>query len=753
MFSKFNQKKKNVKRVGRFEPATSLRSSGRIMLNVFLLLFLLLLGMILFDFGKVGLSGIAFGQDLKNRAVDLYLSEDIIQSKRGTIFDRNGIALAEELKSYTLYANLNANYGGGAVEDFKTTAEALSQHIDLTAEEIEQRLNDAKENNRSQIEFGAAGRGLTYIQRTNIEALNLPGIGFNESSTRFYSNGTFASHTIGYAVYDNDENQLVGHMGLELYFDELLSGQNGVVHSLRDRKGYLLPNTTPVVVQEAVQGFNIKSTLDFTIQNLLEDSFNQVEAEFNPASLVGIVADAKTGEILAMANRDTFDPNVRDVQSYYNPAVQNPFEPGSTFKIYTYAGAVNEGVNTSYYAYPTGNIRAAGMTIKDWKPSGWGTITLDQGFYVSSNTAIINILTKHLDSNVFIDYLKAFGFGSPTGIELPGESAGTLPRENEYANHLTSAFGQGLLTTPIQQIQAMTAIINDGQMLQPTLVSEIENPETGEIVYKHETTVKGNPVTAETAQKIRELMYGVVHDKQYGSAYAAYRMDNIAIAGKTGTAQIADTVNGGYLRGSNDYIYSFMGFAPYEDPEYIFYFAVQQPQPGRTGGHGILGEIVKNLLNNTLGQTSINSDIPAINEEEKEMVEVSGYRNQTIEEAQTNASSIGLVPVILGDGDLVFNQSPSQYALTYTGSRVFLQTANQFKLPDLTGWSPSDVTQLATLGKLKLTIEGKGIVASQSVAADTMTTDGMALHIVLKESLDETDDTETIDTVEEDIAE
>lgn len=748
MFSK-SKKKNEKKRVGRFEPINSSRTTSQLMLNIFLFLFSIVLGLIAFDFAKIAITGTAFGEDLRSRALSLYISEDIIQSKRGSIYDRNGLALAEELKSYTLYANMNANYGGGAVTDFKATAQALSEHIDLSAEEIEQRFKDAAENGRSQIEFGAAGRGLTYVQRTAIEELNLSGIGFNESSTRFYSNGIFASHTLGYSVYDSEQNKLVGHMGLELYFDEILSGQNGIIHSMRDRKGYLLPNTTPVVVDEAIAGYNIKTTLDFSIQNLLEDSFTKVQEEFNPAFIVGVVADAKTGEILAAVNRDTFDPNLRNVNNYYNPLLQNPFEPGSTFKIYTYAAAINEGLNTSNYAYPTGSLRVGGMNIKDWKNGGWGTLTLDQGFYVSSNTSILNILTKHLDTNKFTEYLKAFGFGSTTGIELPGESAGTLPRENDYSNHLTSGFGQGILTTPIQHVQAMTAIINDGNLIQPTLVSEIENPNTGEIVYKHETTVKSTPITAETAKKVRELMYGVVHDKSYGSGYTAYRMENISVAGKTGTAQIADTENGGYLRGSNDYIYSFVGFAPYEDPEYIFYFAIQQPEPGRTGAHGILGEIVKNLLENTLGQTSITQDSPIIENQNSEMIEVGDYKNNISEDASSNVSSIGLLPVVLGDGDLVYNQSPSQYALTPIGSRVFLQTANQFAIPDMTGWTISEVTQLATLGKLKLTSEGSGVVSSQSISDGTITQEGMTLHVILKEPSEENE----IQEVENDIAE
>lgn len=737
---------KEKKRVGRFEPVSSFRTTSQSMLNIFLISFSLILGLIMFDFAKVAISGFAFGEDLRSRALDLYISEDIVQSKRGSIYDRNGLALAEELKSYTLYANMNTNYGGGAVTDFKATAQALSEHISLSAEEIEARFTEAAANNRSQIEFGAAGRGLSYVQRTAIDELNLSGIGFNESSTRFYSNGIFASHTLGYSVYDDEQNKLVGHMGLELYFDEVLSGQNGLIHTMRDRKGYLLPNTSPVVVEEAVQGYNIKTTLDFSIQNLLEDSFTKVDEEFNPASMIGVVADAKTGELLAVANRDTFDPNIRDVDNYYNPLSQNPFEPGSTFKIYTYAAAINEGLNTSNYAYPTGSLSVAGMNIKDWKPGGWGALTLDQGFYISSNTSILNILTKHLDTNKFIEYLEAFGFGNKTGIELPGEAVGTLPRKNEYANHLTSGFGQGLLTTPIQHIQAMTAIINDGNLIQPTIVSEIEDPNTGEIVYKHEATVKGTPITAETAKKVRELMYGVVHDKRHGSGYAAYRMDDIAIAGKTGTAQIADTENGGYLRGSNDYIYSFVGFAPYEDPEYIFYFAIQQPEPGRTGGHGILGEIVKNLVGNTIGQTSITQTSEPIENVKNEMVEIENYKNQTTEEASASISNLGLIPVVLGDGELVYNQSPSPYALVPVGSRVLLQSASQFAIPDMLGWSFSEVTQLATLGKLKVSSEGKGVVVSQSIPSGTVPQEGDTLHVILGEPIEENE-------VEEDIAE
>ena len=687
-----------------------LRNTGRVMVGLTILVLFFIMFLIGKDFTLLAITGEKFGVNFTERAYSLYSVEEIERSKRGTIYDRQGNPLAEELKSYKIYANLNPNYGNSYVQDADETAKQLAEHLDISYDQLYAMLTKP---NVSQVEFGSAGSNLTYLKKKEIEQLQLPGINFIESSSRSYPNGAFASHSLGYAVFDPQENRLVGHMGLELYYDELLSGTNGQNVYFRDRKGYLVPNQNKVVLEEMKDGQNIHTTIDFTIQNLLEEELDKVNEKYEPEGIVAIVADAKTGEILALGNRQTFDPNLRDVENYYNPVIQHPFEPGSTLKIFTYAAAINEGNYDGSLRYPTGSTTIAKMRISDWKPGGWGSITLDQGFYVSSNTAIMKILSSIIDTETFVDYLKAFGFGSATGIELPGESIGTLPREKDYTNQLTSGFGQGLLVTPIQLVRAMTAILNDGEMLQPYLVSKIYDPNINDMVYEGERTVVGNPITAETAQKVKELMFGVNQDSKYGSGYNAYRLEDIPTGGKTGTAQIADTENGGYL--SNQYIYSFMGFAPYDNPEYIIYLAMDRPNS--SSGHGALGGIFRTIVSNTVGSKVVEMKEEDSQLENYESIEVKDYKNREVGEVVAEIQVSGLTPIVIGNGDIVYNQSPTKGQYLMKGSKVFVQTGTPTAMPEFYGWTSTEIANYNALAKLKLNTTGQGFVHAQSLPA------------------------------------
>ena len=703
-------KQKALKQKGKGE----LKTTGRLMATSALIFFLITLILIGADFVKLAVTKEKDGVNLVDRAYRLYSTQETIRSRRGTLYDRQGSPLAEELTSYKIYANLNPNYGKSYVQDFEMTAKKLSEKLNMSESEILARLS---KEGASQVEFGAAGRSLSYLEMNEIKTLELPGIDFIESSSRFYPNGVFASHTVGYSVFDPQENRLVGHMGLELAFDKELSGQNGEIAYFHDRKGYLLPNTEPEVLTEAVDGLDIYTTLDFNIQNTLESAMDVAYDEYHPENLIAVIADAKTGEILAASNRKTFDPNLRDVENYYNPIIQHPFEPGSTIKIFTYAAAINEGKYDGSKYYQTGSTRVGGITVRDWVSGGWGAITLNQGFYISSNTGIMDLLTNSIDTKTLLAYLKAFGFGEPTGLELPDESGGTLPRENDYTNQLTAGFGQGFLVTPMQQIRALTAIINDGNMMQPYLVSKTYNPNTGETLV-NEPEVVGNPITKETAEQVRELMYGVVNDPSYGSAYTAYRMNEISSAGKTGTAQIADTKNGGYLKGPTDYVYSFIGFAPYEDPQYIVYLAIDRPEPGRLSGHGILGTIFKTVMMSNLNGVT-DSETKVSNSEDSQVVKIDSYKNQSVEEATRAVAALGLKPVVIGDGDVVYSQSIKAGSTLLKGDRLFLQTGAEKTFPDLRGWSHSDLMNYMALTGAPITIEGRGSVISQSVEAGT----------------------------------
>lgn len=679
-----------------------LNSTGRLMLlgitSIFLFFFLL----IGYHFMSLAMTGEKKGQDLYQYALNVYLVEEQVQGKRGTIYDRSGIALAEQLTSYTLYANLYEDYGD-VVEDIEDTANKLSTVIDLSAEQIEEILS----KDRKQVEFGNAGRQLTYLEKEKIENMNLKGIKFIENIKRFYPNGMFASHTIGYTKWNETDRVLTGEMGIESYFDEYLQGQNGRVQYLKDKKGYVQPNKEEFVLEEASDGVDIYLTLDSTIQTLLEEAMDNVWESANPQNIVAVVANPKTGEIMAMGSRSSFDPNIRDIENYNNPVVSEPFEPGSTIKIYTYAAAINEGKYNGSQYFESGSRLVNGSTIRDWTQT-WGSITYDQGFYRSSNTAIIDLLTNGITPEKNIEYFKKFGFGAQVGLPLPSESAGTLPTDWDVTQQITAGFGQGILTTPIQHIQAITAILNDGTLIQPQLIERVYDPNQEKDVYQFETVTLGNPVTAKTAQQVKDLMVGVV-EQEDGSGRNAYSLSDFTSGGKTGTAQIADGANG-YL--ASEYVYSYIGFAPADDPELVMYLAMTKPE---TGGHDQLGKIYRYVMQT--GLTYLGAEKTPISNigDVYQNVEVISCVNQSVETATQLLVESGLKPIIIGSSDQIFAQSPTAGQLVVDGSKVFLQTDKTYELPDFSGWTKDEVLRFAELTSLKVTFSGEGFVVSQSL--------------------------------------
>ncbi|MGL4373289.1 MAG: peptidoglycan D,D-transpeptidase FtsI family protein, partial [Turicibacter sp.] len=492
-----------------------LNNTGRVMLMVVTALFFLFFIGIAYLFIDIAVTGEKKGNDLNQYALNVYLVEDIVQGKRGTIYDRVGNPLAEQLTSYTIYANLFEGYGD-IVEDPLITAQQLSTVIDIPVEKL---VDILTQEGKKQVEFGSAGRQLTYLEKEKIDEMELSGIKFNENVKRFYPNGVFASHTLGYTKWYEDKRTLVGEMGLEMYFDEFLAGKNGRIQYLKDKKGYVQPNKEEFVIEQVADGFDIYLTLDSTIQTFLEEAMDQVQEQANPKSMVAVVANPKTGELMGIGNRGSFDPNLRNIENYNNPIISEPFEPGSTMKIYTYAAAINEGKYNGGQYFKSGSRLVNGATIRDYNQT-WGTITYNEGFYRSSNTAIIDILTNEITPETNIEYFEKFGFGSIVGLPIPDEYSGTMPTDWDITQKLTAGFGQGILTTPVQHIQAISAILNEGKLIKPQLIEKVYDPNKKEMIYQVQTEIVGNPITTQTAQTVKDLMVSVVeHETGSGKAY------------------------------------------------------------------------------------------------------------------------------------------------------------------------------------------------------------------------------------------
>ena len=687
---------------------------------------------------SIQITGEVSGQPLAAKAQQKYSREGTLQATRGVIFDRNGEVIAEDTASYKLIAILDKKMTTNPkkpqhVKDPRKTAQELAKYIKMDESEIYSILTNGIKKGRFQVEFGKAGKDITYEVKKKIEALDLPGITFSRDSKRFYPNGIFASHLVGYAEQIEQKDgtyKSVGKMGIEKALNEELTGKNGKINYESDLWGYILPDGKEKITP-AQDGNDVYLTIDQKIQTFLEDAMDNVAKQYKPKKIIGVVADPKTGEILAMGQRPSFHPKTKEGidKSWHNEAIETSFEPGSTMKIFTLAAAIQEKVFDPNETYQSGSYRVTDKSpvIHDHNGSGWGPITYLEGVQRSSNVAFAKIANEKLGFDTFREYLTKFGFDKPTGIELPDETSGkiqfTYPIEK-----VTTAYGQGTAITPIQQIQAATAIANDGKMLKPQVVKEIVNHDTGEPIKKVSPEVVSTPISAETAKQVRDILETVVTSPK--GTGGRYKIDGYSVAGKTGTANIPGP-NGKYLSGVNNYMFSFLGMAPKDDPKLIVYVAVQQPElEGSDAGQGAIpvSAIFNPVMKNSLHYLNIQpSEL-----EKAEVNKLSKLKGQATEEAVKNLKEKGFETVVLGSGSKVVGQLPKAGTTVLEGEKVIIQTDGELTAPDMTGWSLRDVMKIANIAGLKLNSKGKGYVTQQSIPPNSILHSGDFLIVDLK---------------------
>lgn len=663
-------------------------------------------------------TGSVEGQELAAKAAAKYSQEEVLTAERGKILDRNGEVIAEDTLSYKLVAVIEESATQNPkdpnhVIDPEKTAQVLSEHLDLEEKEIMKILETGIEKDRYQVEFGSAGREISHTKMLEMKEEDLPGILFVRDLKRLYPNGSFASHLIGFALKEElEDGQIVtkGKMGLEAIHDEVLTGKNGKMEFDTDKWGYLLPNSDSIVTP-AVNGSNLQLTLDKTLQNFLEDATNSVQKEYSPTRMIAVIADPKTGEILAMTQRPTFNPNTREGLSdnWLNESIELTIEPGSPMKMFTLASAIEEGKWDPDAYYNSGSYTLLGKTIGDHNGRrGWGSITFLEGFQRSSNVSMAYLLERIGPEN-FMKYVDAFGFGKKTGIDLPNEAAGIV-LNNYPMERLTTAFGQGSTATPIQMIQAASAIANDGTMMKPYVIDQIKNPDTGEVAVKSEPEKAGNPISAETAKKVREVLASTV-TSEHGSG-RPFALQDYTVAGKTGTAQIPGE-DGRYMVGRNNYLYSFLGMAPAENPELLIYIGVQQPQlPLDEYGSIPVSKIFTSVMENGLKYMNIEPE----NSETAKTFQVEDYTGKSVNEITAQLAKQGIEAVPAGKGDQVIAQYPVQGETVAEGAKVILKTEGLPLLPDFTGWSKRDLLAFQSLSGLSLEIAGQGFAVSQSLS-------------------------------------
>ena len=689
--------------------------------NFTLIIALFLFGILIFRLSYLVLSNKVDNIDIQQLASKRTTKTTILKANRGTIFDNSGNILAQDVSSYTLIAYLDPKRTTdhdhpNHVEDKENTALVLSALLKMDYETV---LSYLKKENVYQTEFGPNGKGLTELEKDTIKAANLPGIDFIETTKRYYPYGKFLSYLIGYAKNDEELN-MVGELGIEKSFNKELTGVDGKSIYQKDLKGYKIAGTKEMI-DDKVDGSDIYLTIDNNVQFFLEQAINESSSKYNYDEITIIVANAKTGEILGYGSNPSFDPNIRDIKNYMDPNSASAFEPGSTMKIYTYMAALEEGVYKGSDTYMSGPYETKDKTIiSDWNKVGWGRITYDQGFIYSSNTAVVNLMDKYLDANALKKYLKKLGFGSKTGMPISNEVSGKI--EFKYETEVfNAAFGQGITTTPIQHIKALTSISNDGELLEPFIVKKVVNSDGSVLENKRKSL--GNIASSETIQYMKNLMWHTINDSD--GAGHAYCLEGYDIIGKTGTAQIASTNGLGYLQGDNDVIRSISLMFPKDDPEIIIYGAVK-----KSSTVNALSEPVKDNIQNVAKYYNI---LPTnSNNSEKTIIEINNYQNENLEKVKEELTNKGLKPVIIGDGEIIVNQYPLNGKLV-SSNRIYLLTNGlNFNIPDLTGYSRSDVLIIAKLLNVNYQIKGNGYVVSQSIPPNTKISDNMEIEVVLE---------------------
>lgn len=662
-----------------------------------------LFALIIFKLVVVGTFKEVDGVNIKEFASSRDTVKTTLTAERGKIRDRNGEILAQNVNSYTVIAYLSPSRtddkdNPAHVVDKEMTAKKLSPIIDMTEKEILNLLD----TDAYQVELGPGGRGITELVKEEIEALDLPGIDFIASVKRYYPYGDFMSYTIGYAKENND-NEIVGEFGVELAYDDILTGKNGYREYQQDIYGYKIANT-PAIIKEPENGKDIYLTLDINVQMFLEQAIAKIQ-EDGVEWATFTVANAKTGEILGTASNPSFNPNTKNITNYHDPMVSYAYEPGSTMKIFSFMAAMENNVYKGSEKYKSGKIKVDEATIKDWNNYGWGEITYDNGFMASSNVAATNLAFK-LGRNKLLDYYKKLGFGKKTNIGLPNEFSGQL--NFKYKTELANAsFGQGILTTPIQNVKALTAIANDGVLLKPYIISKVVDSETGKVVEKGKKETLGEVASKDTITKIKDLMEGVVSGDPYYATGTGYNVSGYNVIGKTGTAQIASS-SGGYY--DNEVIKSFAGIFPKDDPEIILYVSVS-----RYGGN--LPAVVKSTIEDIGKYINVTPDE---DKDKNAEYKLPSFINKDTAEVKKILATNKQEAVVIGTGDKVINQYPNKNAVLNYGSKVFLLTnSTDYKMPNLTGWSSGEVTNFGNLVGITFEFNGYGYVTSQSLKSGT----------------------------------
>lgn len=691
--------------------------------KLFILVIVFLFLAIIAKLCYVVLSPTVDGIDLTAFASNRNTVTQKIVAERGGIYDSLGNPLAVNVNSYTVIAYLDESRTTDMsspehVVDKEMTAQKLSPIINMSVEDILYLLN----LDYYQVELGPGGRGITELVKESIEALKLPGIDFIKSVKRYYPNRDFMSYTLGYAKTLED-GTIKGEMGLELEFDKELTGVDGKRTYEGDIYGYKMANAKEEVV-EAENGKDIYLTIDTNIQMFTEQALSKVEtASYLEWATISVV-DAKTGAILGVASNPSFDPNLKNVVSYYDPFVSYTYEPGSTMKTFSFMSSIENGLYNGDETYMSGHIYVGEdqTRIDDWNKWGWGEITFDQGYFASSNVAA-TLLSQRQGGQMLKDFYTRLGYGKETGISLPNEEVGSLPfkYDIEVAN---ASFGQGMTATPVQMVQAFTSIANDGVILKPYVVEKIVDSKTGEIILENKRTEVRQVASKETIAKMKELMYGAVNSEERMVAASAYKTSTVTTIGKTGTAQIASP-DGGYLTGYTDYVRSFAGLFPYEDPQILVYIAVS-----KISNQTLISDAIKGLIEDVATYKGITGNK---NSSSLEYSKMPSYINKNTADVVEDLKKHNVDTIIIGSGTKIIKQYPNKNSILNSNDKVFLVTnVSDYKYTNIENWSRSDLEVYSRLLNMTFIYNGYGYATNTNITNRDVVK-GETIEVTLKQ--------------------
>lgn len=603
-----------------------------VMLILFIFIILRVFYIQVFDYKK-----------LNEYASDLWSRDLPIEANRGLILDRNGVVLADNLTTTSLVLIPNQ------IKEKEKATEELAKILNVSYDEMQKHVYKKTSIERVHPE----GRRLSYDIAEKISNLKLDGVYLVKEAKRYYPYGNLLSHSLGYVGIDNQ-----GLSGLELEYDEYLTGKSGAIKYFSDAKGNKL-NVSDVYV-EPQDGMNLYLTIDINIQKSIERELDNIVDMFSPDMALAVVMNPKTGEILGMGSRPDYNPNTyqkysQDVLSRNLP-VWSSYEPGSTFKIITMATSVEEKIIDieNDHFYDSGSVNVDGSVLKCWKAGGHGDQTFLQVLQNSCNPGFVK-LGQMLGKERLFSYIKKFGFGEKTGVDLNGEGQGILfPLERVGNVELsTTAFGQGVSVTPIQQVTAVSAVVNGGYLYKPYIVKSIAEKETNTIIQETSKTLVRKVISSETSAIMRHALESVVAK---GGGKAAY-IEGYRIGGKTGTAQ--KVKDGRYMVGN--YIMSFMSIVPSNDPEAVFYLAIDNPKNTALLSSYTTTPIARRILLDIIDALDIKPQEEGMEKDlewtDKIMYQVPNVIGKSVKEAKKLLSNFTIE--YTGTGETVISQSPA----------------------------------------------------------------------------------------------